>query len=156
MLNLYRVALEETEDANGDKIISNTAMAWECWVAGSEHASPIIAFTRGRAKSRYQHDQLYDLDIPYTSIRAKCLGPAHAPRGERLMEVARRRGLSFVHPGMAIEVDGKRGRVWDGNDSGNFDVLFDGSDCAVNCHPWWMTRYFDSSGNVLADYTREK
>ncbi len=66
------------------------------------------------------------------------------------------RGLSFVHAGTLIEVDGERGVIVSGNDSGNFDVLFTAGKhkgLTLNCHPKWQTRYFDEDGNVSADFT---
>jgi hypothetical protein len=60
--------------------------------------------------------------------------------------------LEFVHPGMRVEVDGKMGRVWDGNDSGNFDVMFDDLDFAVNCHPLWKTKYFAGDGTLIKEF----
>ena len=81
-------------------------------------------------------------------------GPT-AAQALRLKKVAERRGLPFIRIGMRIEVDGHPGVVAGGNDSDNFDVFFvGGPHCGQtgNCHPWWMTRYFDRGGKVLAEF----
>ncbi|WP_197232106.1 hypothetical protein [Lysinibacillus sphaericus] len=60
--------------------------------------------------------------------------------------------MPFIKRGMRIEVDGQMGKVTSGNSSGNINVLFDGEKFPCNCHPQWKTRYFDKTGQVLADY----
>lgn len=69
-----------------------------------------------------------------------------------LAYIKERRNMPFIKRGMRVEVDGRMGKVTSGNHSGNINVLFDDLKYTVNCHPKWMTRYFDESGNVLADF----
>lgn len=76
---------------------------------------------------------------------------------ERFIEdMTRQRGMDFVRIGMTIEVDGKRGKIVGTNMSANLDVVFDDREKhgkhAHNCHPTWETRYFNGSGEVIADY----
>ena len=66
--------------------------------------------------------------------------------------VRERRNMPFIKRGMKVGVNGKMGKVTSGNASGNLNVLFDGTNHPVNCHPTWRTRYFDDEGNVIADY----
>ena len=47
------------------------------------------------------------------------------------------------------EVDGRAGVLVDGNDSGNFDVLFVDTGVVMNCHPWWRMKYFDANGQEI-------
>ena len=75
----------------------------------------------------------------------------------RLRRTALARGLEFVRAGMVIEADGKPGLILDGNDSGNFDVIFTisglpGNGHIGNVHPRWKTRYFDEQGNVIQEF----
>lgn len=64
------------------------------------------------------------------------------------------RNIPFAYMGMRIEVCGKTGSIVGSNSGMNLDVCFDGKCCADNCHPGYMTRYFDRKGNVLMDNTR--
>lgn len=56
---------------------------------------------------------------------------------------------------MAVEVNGKMGRVTGANSSLNINVKFDNIEDQHyngNCHPHWETRYFNKEGKVIADY----
>jgi hypothetical protein len=71
--------------------------------------------------------------------------------------VKNQRGLSFIEKGMRVELaygsTKKQGMIKGGNSQGNIDVLFDGEKKAVNCHPTWAMKYFDESGEVVAEYS---
>lgn len=64
------------------------------------------------------------------------------------------RNMPFVRRGMKVQstYSGKMGRVSGANCSGNLNITFDGERHSENCHPRWMMKYFDSSGNVVAEY----
>lgn len=68
--------------------------------------------------------------------------------------VKNQRGLSFIKVGMRVENTylNKTGLVKSGNSSGNINVLFDGEKKVQNCHPTWAMKYFDTDGNVIAEY----
>lgn len=61
------------------------------------------------------------------------------------------RGLDFLQRNMRVEVDGKPGIVT-GHHGHNLLVKFDGQKHSSNCHPHWMTKYFDSEGKLIAEY----
>ena len=66
------------------------------------------------------------------------------------------RGLDFIKPGMCIMVDGDMGTVKGANKSANLDVVFDGDNQPMNCHPTWETVYYGDNGEVIADFTEPK
>jgi hypothetical protein len=75
-----------------------------------------------------------------------------------IRDMTRQRGMDFVRIGMAVEVDGKRGKIKGMNSSANLDVVFDDTAArgkhAYNCHPTWETRYFDENDVCIADYRK--
>lgn len=69
------------------------------------------------------------------------------------IKTAEYRCVPFARIGMRVEVSGKSGVIAGKNSSASFDILFDGHDAPMNCHPNWDIKYFDSEGNLLAEYT---
>lgn len=57
------------------------------------------------------------------------------------------RGVPKVKKGQKCEVNGKRGRIWGGNSSANFNVKFDDGGHIRNCHPEWRMRIFSDNGS---------
>jgi hypothetical protein len=85
---------------------------------------------------------------------------AAMPRKETFEQKMKRcRGIDFVKIGMRVEVDGEPGTIVGSNDSANLDVKFSNRlkfpAAKYNCHPFYRTRYFDTAGNVVADYTKK-
>ncbi len=76
----------------------------------------------------------------------------HAAAVGWLPAVRKDRNMPWLRRGMRVTMDGKPGRVTGGNSMANIQVRFDGEKFSRNCHPHWQTVYFDSCGNVLADY----
>lgn len=71
---------------------------------------------------------------------------------EKFQRVCENRGIEFAYIGMRVEVDGQKGTIVGANDSCNLDICFDGKWWGDNCHPWYMTKYFDQSGNLIKEY----
>jgi hypothetical protein len=73
-----------------------------------------------------------------------------------IADMTRCRGMDWVRIGMQIEVAGDLGTIMGMNSSGNLDVVFVNQlkkgKHAHNCHPTWETRYFASTGAVIANY----
>lgn len=68
-----------------------------------------------------------------------------------LAYVQNQRGMPWVEIGMVIEVDGRRGVIKGGNDSGNLDVILDGQKHKQNCHPSWKTKYYRDDKVIAED-----
>jgi len=68
---------------------------------------------------------------------------------ESINEVCTHRCLPEVKKGFRCEVDGKKGRIWGGNHSANFNVKFDDNGQIANCHPYWRMKIFDKTGTVI-------
>jgi hypothetical protein len=70
--------------------------------------------------------------------------------------VKEQRDLNFVKIGMKVEYSyggtTKTGKIVGENSRGNLNILFDGEEEAVNCHPTWAMKYFDEDGKVLAEF----
>lgn len=68
--------------------------------------------------------------------------------------VRNHRGLTFVKKGMVVESThyNKKGVIVKGNSSGNLDIRFAGEKRTQNYHPKWKIKYFDTKGNVIAEY----
>lgn len=69
--------------------------------------------------------------------------------------VKKHRGLPLVKRGTRIlhTHNNKKGRVASGNDSGNFNIIFDGEKKSINCHPHYKMIYYDKEGKILYDYS---
>lgn len=65
------------------------------------------------------------------------------------------RGLPPIKKGQRCLVDGKQGRVWDGNSSANLNVLFDGQKHTMNCHPYWKMKIFNDDGSIVYQSDRQ-
>ena len=126
------------------------------------YSTVVYAISAGKAK----YDRLLDLwdawgsdgtwnaePISFATLTCRRVGEFQPLS---LRRTAVYRGVPFVRAGMTIEVGGDRGVIVGSNDSGNFDVLYTGgkhNGMTLNCHPTWMTRYFDKDGTLLADFT---
>jgi hypothetical protein len=66
------------------------------------------------------------------------------------------RNMSFAKRGMRVEhtYNGKKGRIAGANASANLNIIFDGENFSVNCHPHFMMRYYDKKGQLLKEYGR--
>lgn len=72
--------------------------------------------------------------------------------GQKFIEdMVRMRGMDWVRLGMQVEVDGKPGTIR-GTHGANLAVVFKGQHYRSNCHPTWETRYFNTRGEVIANY----
>lgn len=74
------------------------------------------------------------------------------------MELVRKqRGLPFIKRGMRVKHthNGKFGVIAGSNESGNINVRFDGERKSVNCHPLWKMQYFNTNGELIAEYRGE-
>jgi hypothetical protein len=72
-----------------------------------------------------------------------------------LENVKKWRNMPWLKFGMAVEVNGKTGKVTGATTSLNVHVKFTNPEHHAfngNCHPFWETRYFDKDGKVIADY----
>ena len=59
------------------------------------------------------------------------------------------RQLPAIKKGMVCEVAGRKGTVIGGNQSCNFNVLFDGDKKPMNCHPSYRMKIFSADGEVI-------
>ncbi len=66
------------------------------------------------------------------------------------------RGMPFVKRGMRVlhTHNGRAGRISGANSSANLNITFDGDSYSQNCHPYWMMKYFDANGKVIAEYAK--
>lgn len=63
-------------------------------------------------------------------------------------DICTQRGLPRITKGSPCEVDGKRGVIWGGNHSANFNVKFDDGHIG-NCHPGWRMKIMNEDGDIL-------
>ena len=68
---------------------------------------------------------------------------------KKINEIAEYRGLPPIKKGWRCEVDGKPGKVWGGNSGANLNILFDGDNWPMNCHPYWRMKIFNPDGSVV-------
>ncbi len=132
-------------------MVAELMQTFECNVKGINWQTQITARTLGKAKSEYL-SRVRDAwpDVKYTDVRARSLGACVTT--DEFLLTARYRGVPFARIGMKVDVDGRRGRIVGANSSANFDVVFDGSDVPINCHPNWMITYFAEDESVLATF----
>ncbi len=71
---------------------------------------------------------------------------------EKFQDQAQRRGIEFAKIGMRVSVNGKMGTIKSMNNHLNLDVVFDGQKHKSNCHPHWMTKYYDNEGNIIKEF----
>ena len=131
----------------------------------------VIAKTRSQAKykaykqSAWEESHSYDEFFRcYTKI--KKIGPAvwkkedFYPKNQASRDmfnrILKQRSLEeFCKLGTRVKSlhSGRFGFVVGGNQSGNIDVLFDGSEWTNNCHPHWQMQYLSDDGKtVLKEY----
>jgi hypothetical protein len=124
---------------------------FECTVKGTNWHTNVTARTSGKAKADYFR-RVRDPwpDTKFTDIRCRSLG--RCITDQRFLDTAKYRGVPFARIGMRVTVDGKWGTIVGNNDSANFNVIFDGSDAPLNCHPNWMMTYYADDGTVLAEF----
>lgn len=106
-----------------------------------EHSSIVVARSRGAAKYRHWlHVSDAWQELPFTSMRARAVeGFVASDRFRACMEY---RGVPFARVGMTVKLDdGATGTIVGHNASANLDVIFDGSDQVLNCHPAWKISY---------------
>lgn len=67
-----------------------------------------------------------------------------------LESIRKQRGIPFIKKGMRVysHYNKKYGRITSANSSGNINVIFDGTNCPVNCRPHWEITYYSSDGNI--------
>jgi hypothetical protein len=126
---------------------------YSIWCSYPEYPSTFYAKTRGQAKMEY-YREYGDCGIDYLDIRCQILQKGiRIPHenAKRIQEVASKRELPFVFAGMRVKCGKNYGTLVNGNDSQNFDILFDNGENS-NCHPTWDMVYYDRKGNVLAEY----
>lgn len=64
-------------------------------------------------------------------------------------DVCKYRCLPRVGKGAPCEVDGRKGRIWGGNHSANFNVKFDDDGSVRNCHPGYRMKIMNDDGDIL-------
>ena len=69
-------------------------------------------------------------------------------RQKTLDSVCEYRQLPPLKVGAECEVNGRRGIIVGGNSSANLNVLFDGDNRYLNCHPYYKMRIFNGMGGV--------
>lgn len=130
-----------------------TVRSYACRVKDHSHEETVHATTASKARYAYFldiRDCLPDLKI--MDIRVRSLGGPVTT--DRFARCAAYRGVPFARVGMRVEVGGKPGMIVGHNSSANFNVLFDGEDVPLNCHPNWMIAYFDEEGREIARFDR--
>jgi len=128
--------------------------SYECSLDG-ENWTNLNTTSRGSAKATfYRHYS--DLGINYIDIKCRCKGKPYT--SEDFKRNAKYRNIEFAYCGMVIDVNGKKGIIVGHNSSANLDVLFtEGTNkgYVINCHPNWLTTYYDSKGNVIKTFNKE-
>ena len=118
--------------------MSNTVFAFECRVVGHDWTEIVNSTTHNKAKAHYWHEVRDALDVPYTDIRARKIGPAHT--SDAFVHNAKYRGMPNIRCGQRVMVGSGRGTIVGHNCSANFDVLFDEDSpehagLTLNVHP---------------------
>ena len=76
-----------------------------------------------------------------------------------IADMKRCRDIDFAELGQMVVVMGETGTIKGMNSSGNLDVVFANQlkmGCGKqNCHPTWDIKYFDKTGEVVAEYGRD-
>jgi hypothetical protein len=120
----------------------NEVFAFDVWVKGTDWHQVVNERTPGRAKLLY-YRSVVDAwpDVPYTAMRVRKLGLAQSTA--KATRVADYRNRPDLKCGVRVKAEGGTGRIVDGNDSANFDVLFDDDSprhagMRLNCHPAYI------------------
>ena len=116
--------------------------AFDVWVKDTGWHRMVNARTAGQAKREYHLDVIDAWpDVPYTAMRCRKLGLAQSTA--KANRVAAYRNRPELKCGVRVKAEGGIGRIVDGNDSANFDVLFDDDSPRypgqrLNCHPGYI------------------
>ncbi len=70
----------------------------------------------------------------------------------KIEDFRKSRCMPFVRRGMRVKYNGKNGRIAGANYSANLNIIFDGEKVSINCHPWFMMKYYDKKGNLIKEY----
>ena len=113
-----------------------------------------------RSKAKYQHflslDDLFEDFGMYLSFVQSCTKVSSGnitstfKDREDFRRTALYRKVPEAHPGMTVEVGGRRGQIIGANDSCNFDIAFDNG--VFNCHPNHDIVYFGRNGEIVYDF----
>jgi len=123
--------------------------SYEVWVhPDSNHTTNVVAESAGKAKLQFR-DYL-DMDIDYIYFRCRVM-PGFVT-DESFLETANYRDVPFARIGMRVEVGDRKGMIVGKNSSANFNVIFDGKDGPLNCHPNWNIKYFDDNGALIREF----
>lgn len=143
-----------SETNEQQRVVSAPVRSYAVWLVPHEDwARNIVAVSGGKAKTQFLRD--LDLDgVDYLDVRCKV--QKGFVTDDEFKRTAEYRGVPFARIGMRVEVGCNAGVIVGKNSSANFNVLFDGDDSPLNCHPSWKFKYFDDDGSVLADYTNQE
>lgn len=125
------------------------------WFPG--HTRTVIARSAGAAKYR-QWLNIVDSwsEMPFTAMRARAVSGYIEQPGFRDCMIYR--GVPFAKLGMRVRFDnGDHGTLVGHNSSANLDVIMDGADSPLNCHPAWQISYLvdgEWKRSTLADEVR--
>jgi hypothetical protein len=106
-----------------------------------ESTTVVVARSRGAAKYRH-YLAVRDVwcEFPFTAVRARAVAGFHESDGFRSCMEYRR--VPFARVGMRVRLDGgPEGTIVGHNSSANLDVMLDGYDDVLNCHPAWQISY---------------
>lgn len=67
---------------------------------------------------------------------------------EHIDRICKYRNVPNIKKGTACQVGDRKGQIWGGNSSANFNVKFDDGQIR-NCHPGWKMRIFNDDGSIL-------
>lgn len=130
---------------------------------GTAFSSNHIARTPSGA--RYAFQQAHSEVLPpfnqcFAAIKVRLIGTVRPEQffgpAEDFKRMCELRGIPFAYQGMVVDVAGKRGWLVGSNYSQNMNVLFEGEDHVLNCHPRWETTFYDDKMNVIADFKESK
>src|SRR6185312_14681202 len=109
------------------------------WFPG--HETIVVARSAGQAKYRhFLNVRDAWCEFPFTAVRARAVPGFH--ESERFRANAEYRGIPFAKVGMRVRFDdGQEGTIVGHNDSANLDVILDGDNEVLNCHPAWQISY---------------
>ena len=131
-----------------------TLCIYEVNVRGQRWAKEILHVSAAKAKYVY----LLEVQDAWQHIGFKdleCRSLGRVQQNAEFHDVARRRQVPHAQLGMRIQMESDSGVIVGSNSADNFQVLFTSGahkGKILPCHPTWMTRYFDKSGNVLGDF----
>ena len=117
-----------------------------------EWATTINHTSLNKAKTEYLAINELDSD-QYIHLRGRKVG--QAATSDAFKRVAAMRNVRKVYCGMRVVFDGKEGIIT-GFDAGcNFEVYFPATGEVDTCHPHYLMRYFNESGEVVYDYSEK-